>query len=153
MFKLYPWEWLFRESFGQYLLTAPLQLIEPAWKIILSNKAILPILWELFPEHPNLLPAYYDSSNLSHPYISKPIFAREGANITIYHGDKQDYSSGNYDEEPLIYQAYCPLPKFDDVYPVIGSWVIGGKAGGIGIREDSSPITQNSSCFVPHYYE
>ena len=29
------------------------QWIEPIWKILLSNKGILPILWELFPHHAN----------------------------------------------------------------------------------------------------
>ena len=33
--------------------------IEPPWKAILSNKAILPILWEMFPESPYLLPASF----------------------------------------------------------------------------------------------
>lgn len=33
--------------------------IEPAWKLVLGNKAILPLLWEMFPDHKNLLPAYF----------------------------------------------------------------------------------------------
>jgi glutathionylspermidine synthase len=37
-------------------------------------------------------------------------------------------------------------------FPVIGSWVIGDAAAGIGIREDDGPITRNSSRFVPHYF-
>ncbi|HEY9609568.1 glutathionylspermidine synthase family protein [Allocoleopsis sp.] len=65
LFKLYPWEWLIREPFGQYLLTEPVRLLEPAWKLILSNKAILPILWEFFPNHPNLLPSSFNAFQLS----------------------------------------------------------------------------------------
>jgi len=34
-------------------------LIEAPWKMVLSNKAILPILWEMFPGHPNRLPAAF----------------------------------------------------------------------------------------------
>jgi glutathionylspermidine synthase len=54
---------------------------EPIWKMILSNKAVLPILWELFPNHPNLLPAYFTEEeakmNLSeHGYVKKPIFGK-----------------------------------------------------------------------------
>jgi glutathionylspermidine synthase len=30
--------------------------------------------------------------------------------------------------------------------------VVGEEAAGIGIREDDSPITRNSSRFVPHYF-
>ncbi|CDM98219.1 glutathionylspermidine synthase family protein [Limnoraphis robusta] len=152
MFKLYPWEWIVDDEFSQFLLNEPMQLLEPPWKMILSNKAILPILWELFPDHPNLLPAYFDSSPLRHPYISKPIFSREGANISIYYGDRTYQTPGIYQDVPVIYQAYFPLPEFQGCYPVLGSWVIGGEAAGIGIREDRTPITQNTSQFIPHYF-
>ena len=62
--KLYPWEWLVREDFGPALLASTMQVIEPAWKMLLSNKAILVVLWELYPDHPNLLPAYYEPAPL-----------------------------------------------------------------------------------------
>lgn len=152
LFKLYPWEWMMRDDFGQFLLSESMHLIEPAWKMILSNKAILPLLWEFFPNHPNLLPAYFNPFTLPHPYVSKPIFSREGANVTIYYGDRTYQTSGNYDDEPLIYQAYFPLPEFDGYYPIIGSWIIGNEPAGIGIREDRTIVTQNSSLFVPHYF-
>ncbi|HYT54555.1 MAG TPA: glutathionylspermidine synthase family protein [Verrucomicrobiae bacterium] len=45
------------------------------------------------------------------------------------------------------------IPAFDEVYPVLGSWVIDGTAAGIGIRESFSPTTDNLSCFVPHLFE
>ena len=48
--------------------------------------------------------------------------------------------------------ADAPLPDFDGHHPVIGSWVIANQAAGIGIREDTSPITGNNSRFVPHYF-
>ncbi|MFF2331001.1 MULTISPECIES: glutathionylspermidine synthase family protein [unclassified Streptomyces] len=67
-FKLYPWEWLATDRFGPQVLdtldngggTGTTCWIEPAWKMLLSNKALLAILWELFPGHPNLLPSYLD---------------------------------------------------------------------------------------------
>ncbi|MFT3855929.1 MAG: glutathionylspermidine synthase family protein [Ilumatobacteraceae bacterium] len=51
LFKLYPWEWLTAEEFGPHILEdrSAAFFIEPAWKMILSNKAILPVLWELSP--------------------------------------------------------------------------------------------------------
>lgn len=51
----------------------------------------------------------------------------------------------------FIYQDYCQLPEFGGKHAVIGSWIIGEEAGGIGIREDSSLITRNLSQFVPHF--
>ncbi|MGD1805650.1 glutathionylspermidine synthase family protein [Dapis sp. BLCC M126] len=152
LFKLYPWEWMMREKFGQYLLLEPMKLIEPAWKLIWSNKAILPILWEFFPEHPNLLPAYFDSGKLSHPYLSKPVFSREGGNITVYFGDREYQTEGIYEDEPLIYQSYYQLPNFDGYYPIVGAWVIGGETAGICLREDREIVTQDLSRFVPHYF-
>ncbi len=150
LFKLYPWEHLQTEPFGQHLLNNSIKLIEPAWKMILSNKGILPILWELSPGHPNLLEASF--TPLSGNRVRKPFFSREGANIRIEaHGQTQS-SSGQYGSEGYIYQAYAGLPNFDGAYPVIGSWIIGDMAAGIGIREDSSEITKDTSRFVPHFF-
>ena len=47
--------------------------IEPVWKMMLSNKAILPVLWELFPGHPNLLPSFFDRQGGT--YVKKPLAA------------------------------------------------------------------------------
>ncbi len=57
---------------------------------------------------------------------------------------------GPYTDAPYILQALAPLPKFGDSYTLIGSWVVGDVASGIGIREDDSLITKDSSRFVPH---
>src|ERR1700684_2637236 len=59
-FKLYPWEWMFRDAFGERLARASTRWIEPPWKAILSNKGMLPLLWEMVSGHPNLLPAFFE---------------------------------------------------------------------------------------------
>lgn len=152
LFKLYPWEWLLQEQFGPYLPESNIRLIEPAWKLIMSCKGILPLLWELFPDHPNLLPAYFDEERLTGDRVIKPLYSREGSNVQIIRGDAIFSSGGSYGREGTICQQYQPLPCFDGNYPVVGSWVIGGEPAGIGIREDSSEITTNSSRFIPHYF-
>jgi glutathionylspermidine synthase len=152
LFKLYPWEWMIREEFGQHLLGRKMRVIEPAWKMVLSNKAILPVLWEMFPEHPNLLPASFEPGRFKTDYVKKPLYSREGANVSITSGGKTLEQPGEYGEEGFIWQAYHALPRFGDNYPVIGSWIVGEEPAGIGIREDDSPITKNSSRFVPHYF-
>jgi len=153
MFKLYPWEWLTSEYFGRYIEPSGIAMIEPAWKMILSNKGILPILWELFPGHPNLLRASFDSDGFRDNYVTKPLLSREGGNISICRdGLIKDYE-GTYGGKGCIYQELAPIPVFSSNYPVIGSWVIYGEAAGIGIREDMSPVTTNNSRFVPHIFE
>lgn len=152
IFKLYPYEWLVNEDFGLNITTDTQQAywIEPSWKMILSNKAILPVLWQLFPYHKNLLPAYFTRSNLKN-YVKKPILSREGANITLVENEAIIADTdGSYGDEGYIFQELCKLPNFDGNYPVIGSWVVGQQPAGIGIRESDGLITNNTSRFIPH---
>jgi glutathionylspermidine synthase len=147
-FKLYPWEWLVRERFSEMLLSDTTRWLEAPWKMILSNKAILPTLYELFPDSPYLLPAGFEPPGRD--YVRKPILGREGANVEVMVNGRQIVNTeGNYGA-PYVYQRYYPLPNFEGNYPVIGSWMVNGWACGIGIREDLSPVTQNTSRFVPH---
>lgn len=155
LFKLYPWEYMLREVFSTKLEDAGVRWLEPAWKSIISNKALLPLLWEMFPNHPNLLAAYFSED--AHPemdkYVIKPIFSREGANISIVENGKVlEAVEGPYGEEGTIVQEFYPLPKFGDSYTLIGSWLINDQPAGIGIREDRAMITQDLSRFYPHIF-
>lgn len=156
IFKLYPYEWLVNEQFGNGFRESLnyTQWIEPVWKMMWSNKAILSLLWELNPGHPNLLPTYFNSQKFSGNYVKKPILSREGANIDII-GDEHliAVSGGDYGEEGFVFQELLPLPEFDGNYPVIGSWMIDQDAAGIGIRESKTLITDNKSRFVPHLFK
>lgn len=152
LFKLYPWEWLMREEFGKHILESSTHFIEPIWKSILSCKGLLPILWELYPDHPNLLPAYFEADKL-HSFAKKPLYSREGSNIELVANGKLIASDdGPYGSEGYIYQGLYALPTFNEKYPVIGSWVVNGQAAGMCLREDVTPITTNMSNFVPHYF-
>lgn len=152
LFKLYPWEWMMRESFGPHLLEAGMALLEPPWKSVLSNKGILAILWELFPGHPNLLPAYFEPGRLGADYVRKPLFSREGENVSIHAAGATRHSLGSYGAEGYVYQAYAPLPDLGGGYVATGSWIVGERAAGVCFREDATPITRNTSRFVPHYF-
>ncbi len=153
LFKLYPWEWLMSEYFGRYLQQSGLLMIEPAWKMILSNKGILPILWELNPRHPNLLEASFDADHFRDNYVSKPLLSREGGNICIHRNGSRTEYDGSYGNKGQIFQELAHIPSFAGNFPVIGSWVIYGEPAGIGIREDRQEVTTNSSRFVPHLFQ
>jgi glutathionylspermidine synthase len=152
IFKLYPWEWMAGEEFAPHILNDrnATYWIEPAWKMILSNKAILPTLWERYPESPWLLPAYFEPDHLS-DYVRKPILSREGANIEMKRsGTLFQQTGGEYGEEGYIYQQLFTLPDFNGKHPVLGSWIIGQEPAGLGIRESDSLVTDNLSRFIPH---
>lgn len=161
-FKLYPWEWMMADEFGWNVRHSSTKWIEPAWKMLLSTKAILPLLWQRHPNHPLLLEAHFDDdcSLLSDngDWVIKPKLGREGANISGVRGGKafvtRDHND-KYDKHGYVRQRLMePRAATWDkrVFPVIGSWVIGDEAAGIGIREDESFITTNNSRFVPHYF-
>ena len=155
LFKLYPWEWMFRDQFGASLAGSPTRYVEPPWKAILSNKGILPLLWAMHPRHPNLLPAYFDddpkAAELGDSFVRKPLYSREGSNVTIMvKGQAIDQDEGPYGEEGFVRQAVATLPAFEGNYAAIGSWIAAGQPCGLSVREDASPITKNTSRFLPH---
>ena len=156
VFKLYPWEWMVREEFGKYLGNAATVWVEPPWKMVLSNKGILPVLWRMYPRHPNLLEASFDGPGLMMSWVRKPLLGREGSNILLHRPGEDVETGGDYGAEGFVFQDLAPLKSFDGMYPTIGSWVIGHEEGdaaaGMGIRESETPITTNQSQFVPHVF-
>ena len=152
-FKLYPWEWMADESPAGCL--ADVTWVEPVWKLVMSNKAILCTLFELFPDSPYVLPCYL-SRPQSGLYCKKPVFSREGHNVSML--EIHDWeerirlpeTEGEYNTGAYVYQQYVEPTVYQGRYPVIGSWIVGGEPAGIGIRENRSEVTDNLSEFVPH---
>lgn len=179
LFKLYPWEDLFLDDYADHIDGSGCLFLEPAWKALLSNKGLLPVLWQMFEGHPNLLPAFFEAdiadalegtgspsagvaqtfaraeADLAAGHVRKPILSREGASVSILKAGKilEEAQNTEYSEHPRIVQAYAPLPQFDGFRPVVGAWIVGQSCAGIGIREDRSRITQDLSRFKPHYIQ
>ncbi|MFF7353395.1 MULTISPECIES: glutathionylspermidine synthase family protein [Streptomyces] len=157
IFKLYPWEWLTTDAFAGHVLdtldngggTGSTLWIEPAWKMLLSNKALLAVLWELYPGHPHLLPAYLDGPRelaSASGYVAKPLLGREGEGVTLH----QPGAPAAVRDEPCCYQQLAPLPAFDGNHVVLGAWVVQDEPAGLGIRESSGLITDEYARFLPH---
>jgi glutathionylspermidine synthase len=158
LFKLYPWEWLFREEYGPKLRGSGCRFVEPPWKAILSNKGMLAYLWEMEPGHPNLLPTFFEgdpeAAALGGSHVRKPLYSREGANVSlVLDGVVRDADVGPYGAEGHVLQEIARIPDFGGRYPVLGSWLVASQPAGLGIREDSTPITKDTSRFVPHIIE
>jgi glutathionylspermidine synthase len=163
IFKLYPWEMMLAEEFGAAALETykEMRWIEPIWKMLLSNKGLLPILWELYPRHELLLEAHFEGCASSmRDYVRKPLHSREGANIILVrNGITVATTDGPY-TGPGIIQALAPEAAYpdnlhpgDSRHPVVGLWMIDQECCGMGIRESSGLITDNLSSFVPHYFD
>jgi len=163
IFKLYPWEWMLSERFGPNVLATmgsgqkdPVQWIEPVWKMLWSNKALLAILWELNPNHELLLPAYLDGPRNLKDYVKKPVFGREGKGVKVYRNWIEEPPEKGSDAPPengaCVYQKLASLAEADGNFAVIGSWLIDGEPAGMGIRESTGLVTTNTSRFVPHLF-
>lgn len=156
MFKLYPWEQMLRDDYAEPLPKAEVTVLEPAWKALLSNKGLLPLLWERHQGHPNLLASFLESdpahASLGDAYVRKPLFSREGANISIVEGAaREEGLDAGYGEGSHIRQALHAPPRFDGQHVIVGSWLVGDEPAGIALREDAGRITRNTSRFVPHF--
>ena len=162
LFKLYPLEWMTTTEYAPHMLNSATQFFEPAWKLLLSNKALLAKLWQKHPNHPYLLPTYFNQHDITDRksiWVKKPLLGREGANVFYYEKNnglefaaKGSEHSNFYANAGYIYQQKFELPNFDGMYPVVGSWVVGDVACGIGLREDFTAVTGNDSHFIPHYF-
>ncbi len=169
IFALYPWEWMWNEEGGKPIfkdMADPRKegtvWIEPPYRAALwGNKAILPVLWEIFGEDPilgkYLLPAYFPGQQPVEmtSYAMKPIWGREGASTRLVRDSNVlEESSGGYGAEGYVLQELCELPAFEGIegvmHPVLGVWMIDGEPAGMGVRESSGLITDDGSCFVPH---
>lgn len=152
-FKLYPWEWMMREPFGLHAVSAATRWLEPMWKMPWASKAFLAHLWRAAPNHPHLLPTYFSAEAFGRqPHVKKPFCSREGTGISLHNTPYAIDLPQVEVCDGFVYQAFCELPKFGEAWTMVGSWMVGDETAGIGIREDSTPITRDTSHFVPHYF-
>lgn len=153
LFKLYPWEWMAEEPFFAEIGQERARFTEPAWKMMLSNKAILPILWELNPGHPLLLPAAYSRDGLGplERWVEKPFFGREGSGVSLH--SRGHFPSAGKSGDRTVYQQHAPLFQAGGQHIVWGLWMVGDECRGLSARGDASPVTGNLSRFLPHRIE
>jgi len=158
LFKLYPWEMLTKDEYAQHLKggwnQGPMNIIQPAWRMLLSHKNTLARLWAKFPKHPNLLPSF-TTFQPKGKWVRKPMLAREGWNVSFIEdamvGVPQATSEFYGENQRYVFQERVMAPKFGDRFPVFGSWVVGNTPCGLGVREEiNKEITTNTGLFVPH---
>ena len=138
---------------SEVLLHDNIMVFEPLWSLIPSNKAILPVLWMLFPNHPLLLNASYELTEelKVSGYVAKPIVGRCGANIALVDHDDNllEATKGKFAEQDKIYQQLFPLPLIDGYYIQICTFSAAGIYAGSGVRADTSMVINQASDCLP----
>lgn len=135
------------------LLRPEVTVFEPLWTVIPSNKAILPILWSLFPNHRYLLEASFELNDelIKHGYAIKPIAGRCGSNIELVGHKEQvlDKTTGKFAQQENIYQQLWCLPKVAGQYMQISTFTVSGHFGGACLRSDHSLVIKGESDIQP----
>lgn len=153
-FKLYPWEWMLREPFAHRVEASGCLFIEPPWRLLLGSKGILCVLSELFGDHPSVVTCQTSPEHLGSHFVSKPLFGHEGHNVAIHRsGEVSETLSGEYGDEPKVYQAFVESPRYDSFLPQFGVWMVCEEPVAICVRETQGSIISAKSAFVPHALE
>ncbi|HDG7832949.1 TPA: bifunctional glutathionylspermidine amidase/synthase [Klebsiella quasipneumoniae] len=135
------------------LLRPEVLVFEPLWTVIPGNKAILPVLWSLFPHHRYLLDTDFvvNDELAKTGYAVKPISGRCGNNIDLIGPQDEvlDQTSGQFVDRKNIYQQLWCLPKVDGKYIQVCTFTVGGNYGGTCLRGDSSLVVKKESDIEP----
>jgi len=134
------------------LLRPDVMVFEPLWTLIPSNKAILPILWQLFAGQRYLLNTAYELSDeiRATGYAQKPIVGRCGENISLFNESNEiiEETSGKFDSPNQIFQELFPLPITLGNSVQLCTFTADGTYAGSCVRIDPSPVISNDSDIV-----
>ncbi len=155
-FKLIPWEDIaLEESDLAMLLTNIIKnqkaiIFNPAYTLLFQSKGILKILWDLYPDHPLLLETSFEPLE-NKKQVEKPIFGREGGNVSILDEDANAIESieGDYENHKMVYQAYTELATDAKGLSYQAGVFYAYEACGLGFRKGGK-ILDNMSKFVGH---
>ena len=131
------------------LMSEEVEVYEPIWKMVTSNKGLLPLIYEMNKDNPLLLKTAWELNDeiKKAPYIKKPIVGRCGQNIEYWknYNEKVESIEGKFNNRDFIYQQAFEIQAFDGFFPVLGSWIVGDTPVGYIIREDQKLITDHQS--------
>ncbi|WAC10177.1 glutathionylspermidine synthase family protein [Dyadobacter pollutisoli] len=158
-FKLVPWEYIGDDEpeLGAVLTdivkSRKAVILNPAYTLLFQSKYILKILWDLYPYHPLLL----QTERYAIPHkksVSKVLFGREGANVSILEkgGEVSESVEGEYENQRRIYQEYQTFPTDTAGNSYQAGVFFVGEACGLGFRRGGK-ILDNTAQFVGHVVE
>ena len=155
-FKLIPWEDIaLEESDLAMLLTNIIKnqkaiIFNPAYTLLFQSKGLLKILWDLYPNHPLLLESSFEPLQ-GQKQVEKPIFGREGGNVSILDENAKALESveGDYANHKMLYQAYTELATDTQGNSYQAGVFYVYEACGLGFRKGGK-ILDNMSKFVGH---
>jgi len=160
IYKMVPWEIIMFEEpelldiLVNLSINHGLVVLNPAYSIALQSKHMLSVLYELFPDHPYLLPTYDKVDKLQgKKYVSKVNFGRQGENIQIISakGKKVAETKGDFGHYSRVYQEFAEMyaDEDGDIYQA-SMYTARGNASCLSFRRRDAMIIDDDSEFVAH---
>src|SRR6185437_8028077 len=110
-----------------------------------AENRLIETIFKLYPWEMLFADEFASSLSSSRATWREPLCSREGANVEIVTSTGERVASqGPYTDFPYIRQAFHALPRFAGRYALVGSWIVGDLAAGLGMREDDSLITRDT---------
>jgi glutathionylspermidine synthase len=149
VWKLWNWEMIFQDYVNRYrdgeeeklmnnnhpclidiLLNEQIRILEPLWKSITSHTSFLPVLYAMFPSHPNILQDKWilseDSKEIS--LVNWSMDEQNNGDIILYDMKDNDSMNGYFQESE------------NNSDKIIVSWIINGFFSGFSIHDEQNQI-------------
>lgn len=171
LFKYFPWEILLAQPSSKKFITNENKfesVFEPSWKMMLSNRAVLPALYHLYPNSNIVSKSYidepYDLSDGDYVKFSllpstsrSEIATLKGKEFTSWGDQIRDLSSQNvlgYRKLEIPRRFQNPDDAEHDagrkVFCYLSLFAVAGNIAGIGLKETKLPLLGTQSTFRPH---
>lgn len=163
-YKHYPWELLLSSAISKPITEYYNDFnnsFEPAWKMMMSIRAMLPALYYLYPDSEILSPSKLDDHlglgsdivvSTILPSVSRNEMGRmKGRDFTSWGENMKNFSNQN----TLAYRRLEIPKRYRDTsggyrFPFISVFTVGGHLSGIGVRESRLPLLGSHTTFKPH---
>lgn len=164
VYKQLPWDMLFDHMLMREIVAHSQNLeriFEPAWKTILSSRAIMPALHELYPRSALISPASLSrSKKLGEDIVAAPMLRSasrnevgtlKGRRFTAWGEDIKDFRN----QKSMIYRKLEIPKRFKDSngggqFTYLSIFTVAGNIAGLGIQETKLPLLGQHSTFKPH---
>lgn len=155
LYKTQPWYIIFKElskskinPLYQFFVNKKTKIVEPMWKTVMGNKALLPFVYQRNKNNPYILPCSFDPFDEcfgdDEYIIQKGLTSRGSMNTK-----KIKRSQIKKKIPDVIYQKIFDGGKFKDAFYIMGSYVVRGQHGGMFIKKSTKMINDYSCNIIP----
>lgn len=156
-YKFIPWEFIAFEEPDLWELLDPIvqkglaTVLNPAFAMLLQNKALMQVMYELEPNNPYLLKTTAFASDFPRGnYVRKPQYGRMGENIAYFENSSEAVyeTEGDYGDYEPVFQALADFNIDSEEHRYQPSTFYTGEASGLCFRRQDDLIIDDDAEYV-----